>query len=165
MARRRDDGSLLYNIWAHIYGLQALSEEISSGNRDSRLASAARQQLERLNEYATYAGGWNYYDFGAHTQSPSLGATSFGTAAGLVALWEAKSAGIPISQRMTELSIHRLEECRLPNGVFLYGSDYKYIPFIPANKFSGAVGRTQPANYALWLWGSKMRAKKNRRRA
>ncbi len=153
---RRDDGSMLYNIWAHMYVLQALSEEMQHGNQDPRIPSAARQQLERLSEYATYLGGWNYYDFGAHTQSPSLGATSFGTAAGLVALWEAKQANIAVSPKMIALAIHRLEECRLPNGAYLYGNEYQYIPHLPANMWRGAVGRTQPGNYALWLWKSKL---------
>lgn len=49
--------------------------------------------------------------------------------------------------------MHRLEEMRLPNGVYLYGSDYKYIPRLPANRPKGAVGRTQTVNYALKLWG------------
>jgi hypothetical protein len=43
---------------------------------------------------------------------------------------------------------------RLPNGVYLYGTDYKYVPILPANLPRGAAGRTQPANFALWLWQS-----------
>jgi hypothetical protein len=158
---RRDDGSLLYNVWAHTFALQALSDEMEHNkDPDPRLASAARQQLDRLERYQTYVGGWNYYDFAAQTQKPSLGATSFGTAAGLVALWEARQAGVTVPQRMIDLAIHRVEECRLPSGAYLYGSDYKYIPHIPANRARGAIGRAQPANFALWLWGSKKVAEK-----
>jgi hypothetical protein len=43
---------------------------------------------------------------------------------------------------------------RLSNNAYLYGSDYKYIPRLPANQPRGSVGRTQAANYALWLWGA-----------
>jgi len=103
----------------------------------------------------THYGADFGYDFAAQTQQPSLGATSFGTAAGLVALWEARQSGVTVPQRMIDLAIHRLEECRLPTGAYLYGSDYKYIPNLPANRGRGAIGRAQPANYALWLWGSK----------
>src|SRR5688572_28840004 len=85
---RRDDGSIIYNIWAHTYALQAISDELESKPNDSALASAAREQMDRMHRYATYAGGWNYYDFNAQTRMPSLMATSFGTAAGLVALYE-----------------------------------------------------------------------------
>jgi hypothetical protein len=151
---RRDDGELMYNTWAHIYGLQCFAEEILSHNPDSRLRPAADRALKSLVRYATVVGGWNYYDFDAHTQIASMGPTSFGTAAGLVALYEARKAGIDVPQRLIDLCIHRVEDSRLPNGFYLYGSDYKYIPRIPANKEWGAVGRTQPCNYSLWLWQS-----------
>ena len=150
---RRDDGELLYNTWAHIYALQALSEELLV-HKNPRIEEAAKQSLKSLNRYATYVGGWNYYDFDSHTQSPSMGPTSFGTSAGLVALYEAKQAGLEMPPRLVEGSLRRLEEMRLPNGFFLYGSDYKYIPRIPANLERGAVERTQPSYYALWLWHS-----------
>ena len=150
---RRDDGELLYNTWAHMYSVQALAEELLV-RKDSRIEAAAKRSLFSLNRYATYIGGWNYYDFAGHTQVPSLGPTSFGTSAGLVALYEAKEAGLELPPKLVESSLRRLEEMRLPNGFYMYGSDYKYIPRIPANMERGAVGRTQPSNYALWLWKS-----------
>lgn len=151
---RRDDGELLYNTWAHIYTVQALSEEILAHNKDPRLPDAARRAMKSLERYATYVGGWNYYDFHSHTQQPSMGPTSFGTAAGLVALYEAKQAHVEFPPKLAEMAVRRVEESRLPNGFYLYGSDYKYIPRIPANMERGAVGRTQPCNYVLWLWKS-----------
>jgi hypothetical protein len=149
---RRDSGDLLYNVWAHTYALEALAIEMRE-NPDPKIVAAAQWNLDRMIRYATYMGGWNYYDFGAQTQQPSLAPTSFGTAAGLVALWEARKSGLDVPQKLVDMTLHRLEDCRLPNGVFLYGYDYRYIPRIPANMSRGAVGRTQPANYALWLWG------------
>jgi hypothetical protein len=152
---KRDDGQLIYNTWAHIYVLQAMSEEILAGNKDPRIVEVAKRNLKEMVDYATYLGGWAYYDFDSHTQPVSMGPTSFGTAAGLVTLFEAKQAGLEVPEKLVTLSMHSLERCRLPNGVFLYGTDYKYIPTLPANRPQGAVGRTQPANYALWLWKSK----------
>jgi len=149
---RRDSGDLLYNTWAHIYMLQAMAEEMPH-NSDPRIKQVAQRQIERLTRYATYMGGWNYYDFAAHTRQPSLGPTSFGTAAGLVALYEAKQAGLDVPDKLSGQAVRRLEEMRLSNGIYLYGSDYKYIPHLPANRPKGAVGRTQPSNYALKLWG------------
>lgn len=150
---RRADGELLYNTWAHIYVVQALAEEMKDGhNHDPRLAEVAQRNIKHLVEYATYLGGWNYYDFHLHSQSPSLGPTSFGTAAGLVALREARDAGLDVSQRLVDLSLHRLEEMRLSDSAFLYGTDYHYIPRLPANRTRGSIGRTQPANFAIWLW-------------
>ena len=150
---RRDDGELLYNTWAHTFAVQALAEELLV-RKDVRIKAAAERAMQSLTRYATYIGGWNYYDFHGHTQAPSMGPTSFGTAAGLVALYEAKQAGLELPPKLAEMSKRRLEECRLPTGFYMYGSDYKYVPRMPGNMERGAVGRTQPSNYALWLWKS-----------
>ncbi|HXE55368.1 MAG TPA: hypothetical protein VN541_20255 [Tepidisphaeraceae bacterium] len=151
---RRDSGDLLYNTWAHIYLLQALVEELPA-NHDRRVKAVAEREVRDLVRYSTYLGGWNYYDFDAQTQHSSLGPTSFGTAAGLVALYEAKQAGLKVPDDLIQKSLHQLQKMRLPNGVYLYGEDYKYIPRLPANLPKGAVGRTQTANYALMRWGER----------
>src|SRR5205814_2930795 len=104
---RRDDGDLLYNTWAHIYALQALSIEMRD-NKSPELAKAAAWQLERLSHYETFMGGWNYYDDEVGTATPSLEPTSFGTAAGLVALWEARQAGLKVPQRTIDRAINRM---------------------------------------------------------
>jgi hypothetical protein len=155
---RRDDGALLYNVWAHKYALQALSIEIQVNPDRSlvpQLRKAAEYQMDRLKRYETWTGGWNYYDFDAQTQSPSMEGTSFGTAAGLVALWEAKRAGLEVPEKMLARAIRRLEEMRTPTGSYLYSGDMRFYPRFEANKMRGSLGRAQSANYALWLWGSK----------
>jgi hypothetical protein len=151
---RRDDGALIYNTWAHIYSTHALALEMRT-NKDPRIAERLKYHVDELSRYATYAGGWNYYDFDSHTQLVSMGATSFGTAAGLIALYEARQSRIDVPQRMIDLAVHRVEESRLPNGLYLYGVDYKYKLRLPANKQRGAIGRTQPSNYSLLIWDSK----------
>jgi hypothetical protein len=151
---RRDDGAMLYNTWAHIYVLQALAEEMRT-NSDPRLKRAAEWHLDRLGRYESFVGGWGYYDFKVGTQHPAGGATSFGTAAALVAMWEARQVGIEVPQKLIDRAIRLVERTRLPNGVYSYGADYEYIPRLPANQPRGAVGRTQSCNDALWLWGSK----------
>jgi hypothetical protein len=157
---RRDDGPLLYNTWAHTYAVQALSQEMmakspGANGPDPRLKKAIEQHIKFLTRYETYMGGWNYYDFEAQTQVPSMGPTSFGTAAGLVALWEAKQAGVEIPQKVVDRSIKRLVEMKAPGGgAYLYSYDLKYRPRLPANRVRGSVGRTQACNYALWLWGA-----------
>ena len=151
---RRDAGPLMYNIWAHTYSLHALAIEMRH-NKDPRLKTAAEWQLDRLKRYETFIGGWNYYDFEAGTQRPAMGPTSFGTAAGLVALWEAKQSGIDVPLKMIDSALRRLAEMRLPNGAYLYASSHKYHPRHPANRPRGSVGRSQSGNYALWLWSDK----------
>jgi hypothetical protein len=148
---RRDLPDLLYNIWAQIFGLQALAEEYRT-NKDPRIKKAALWQLDMLERYETYVGGWNYYDFSIGTQKPAGEPVSFGTAAGLVALYEARDAGIEVPQGLIDRALRRLAECRLPNGAYLYGSGYRYIPRLQANMLRGSIGRMQPCNYALMLW-------------
>jgi hypothetical protein len=152
---RRDNGPIMYNVWAHTYALQALAVEMRYRD-DPRVRLAAEWHLDMLRRYETVVGGWNYYDFDAQTQTPSMPPTSFGTAAGLLALWEARKSGIEVPQAMVDRCVRRLEECRLPNGSFLYGNGYKYIPHLPANMVRGSIGRNQSGNFALWLWSSPL---------
>lgn len=157
---RRDDGMLLYNIWAHLYALQALSLELQRKPAElaipaEKIKAAALWHLDRMQKYEVFLGGWNYYDFNAQTERPSMEATSFGTAAGLVALWEARRAGLDVPQKMVDRAVRRLEEMRLPNGAYLYSGEHRYAPMHRANYVRGSVGRTQACNYALWIWGSK----------
>ncbi len=151
---RRANGALIYNVWAHLYSLQCFSLEMRD-NPDPRLRKAALGQLNRLKRYQTYMGGWNYYDFEYQTQQPSMGPTSFATAAGLVALWEAKRSSIDAEPGFVERTVRRLEEMRLPDGAYLYSQSLQYSPRHPANTPRGSIGRTQAGNDALMEWGSK----------
>ena len=156
-AVRRGDAQLIYNTWAHTYVTQALAAEAIADRNlrtDPRLRAAVVAQMGRMKRYECYAGGWNYYDFDAQTQRPGSGGTSFGTAAGLVALAEAKRAGFPIDQPMADRAILKLEQMRQPNGAYLYDTDLKYRPTLPANLPRGSLGRSQAGNYALRLWDS-----------
>ena len=73
---------------------------------DAQLQSAAREQMDRLNRYSTYVGGWNYYDFNAQTQQVSLMPTSFGTAAGLVALFQRRRGAIAVGRDGPDGVVH-----------------------------------------------------------
>ena len=153
---RRDDGTLLYNTWAHIYVTEAMAEEMLHADGksiDPRIVEVANRNIKHLQQYATYIGGWAYYDFDDHTFQNAGSPTSFGTAAGLIALYEARQAGLATPARLVKLSLDSLERMREPTGVFMYGEYLRYYPLLPANLPPGAMGRTQPANYALWLWG------------
>lgn len=151
---KRDAGPLLYNTWAHIYVLQALAEELKRNPHQPEVRKAAEKQIHRLEQFETYLGGWNYYDFHEQTQKPSLAPTSFQTAAGIVAMKEARDAGLDVPQGLIDRAVRRVEECRLPDGSYLYGSDYKYKLRYPANKMNGSIGRQQSNNFALWFIGS-----------
>ena len=151
---RRDTGDIIYNVWAHTYALQALAVEMRHTS-DPRVRTMAEWHLDHLVRYETVSGGWFYYDFDAQTQTPSEGTSSFNAAAGLVALWEAKQSGLAVPTDLVERANRRLEECRLPNGAYLYGLYLQYRPLHPVNMPQGSIGRTQACNYALWLWNSE----------
>ena len=150
---RRDDGTLLYNVWANFYALQALAIEMRH-SQDPRIRKAAEWHLDRLVRYETYNGGWFYYDFDAKGQNPSEGPASFSTAAGLVALWEARKSGLDVPQKLVDRAMSRMEDMRLPGGNYLYGYYLRFYPRHPINMTQGSVGRNQSCNLSMWLWGS-----------
>ena len=79
---RRDDPMLIYNIWAHAYGIQALvrmhGRRPDDSTRRARIEELIRGQYDRLTRYEAAEGGWGYYDFGAGTQRPNSDSCSFG---------------------------------------------------------------------------------------
>jgi hypothetical protein len=151
---RRPDAQLIYNIWTHMYVVQCLAAE-SRTNPDPRIRQVVAFHLDRMARYETYLGGWNYYDFGAQTQQPSSEPTSFGTAAGLVALQEAQADGFKVDPHMVQVCIKRLEEMRMPNGACLYDRGLRYLPMLPGNMPQGSAGRAAAADCALLLWKSQ----------
>lgn len=142
----------IYNVWAHTYALQALARAWREDGRED-LRRMAERHLNFLQRYETFIGGWNYYDFNCGAQVPSMEPTSFGTAAGLVALHEARQAGLSVPDPLVRRALRRLREMRLPDGSFLYSSDFRYQPHHLVNRPGGSAGRTQPCHYALWTWG------------
>jgi hypothetical protein len=148
---RRDSADLIYNIWAHTYGLQALAHAYKLKPTDE-IKQAAMWHLDRLVRYETHIGGWNYYDFKIGAQRPAMDPTSFGTAAALVALHEARSAGFEVPQPLVDRALRRLSEMRLSNHAYLYSADGKYRPRADHNLPKGSVGRTASGDFALSLW-------------
>ncbi|HEX7897893.1 MAG TPA: prenyltransferase/squalene oxidase repeat-containing protein [Planctomycetota bacterium] len=151
---RRANRMELYNVWGHTYALQVLAR-VYREEKSPDVRRAAERHLERLQMYETFTGGWNYYDFVYGTRTPSMEPTSFGTAAGLIALYEAREAGISVPEPLIKRALARLKECRQPDGSFLYGSDMRHFPQHLANRGKGSLGRTQSGHDALALWGSK----------
>ena len=150
---RRASPMEIYNVWAHTYALQALACAYREDGVEEYRAAAERH-LRHLQRYETNVGGWNYYDFEIGARTPSMEPTSFGTAAALVALHEARKAGIAVPESLTRRALARLKESRKPDGSFLYSTDFRYVPHHLANHDKGSLGRTQSGHCALWLWDS-----------
>ena len=154
----RPQPDVMYNVWAHAYALQALAAayEAETGELPrARLRASAERHLELLKRYETTFGGWNYYDFDAGTRTPASSPTSFGTGATLVSFYDAERAGLDVPEGMVRRAIVAVEGCRKPDGTYVYDLGFKYYPNHPANQAKGCLGRMQPCNVALYLWGSK----------
>ena len=154
---RRATPDTFYNSWTHAYGIQALVRMLGrrpdDAERCRRIRELIEQQIDMLERYEVVDGGWAYYDFNAHTQKPSGSTMSFVTAAVLVALHEAKLAGVEAPQRLIDRATASIRRQRKPDFSYLYGEYLKWRPMMPVNRPGGSLGRSQACNLAMRLWG------------
>jgi len=148
----------IYNVWGHTYSVQALAMAYEAETEElgrARIRAAAERHLGLLKRYETAYGGWNYYDFEIGTKTPASWPTSFGTAAALVAFFDANRAGLDVPEAMIRRSVAAVAGCRKPDGSFVYDLGWRHYPQHPANQPKGGLGRMQSGNVALYLWGEK----------
>lgn len=153
---RRDDSMLIYNIWTHAYGIQALCRmhrRAASEGRREAIRDQIRGQFDRLVRYESAQGGWGYYDFHAGTQRPDSDSTSFMNAAVLVALHEARALGVEPPAKVVARAIEATKLQRKPDFSYLYGTYLRQRPVMDINRPGGSLGRSQSCNLALRLWG------------
>jgi hypothetical protein len=145
------------DVWGYMYGLQALSRVM----KDTRFTAAeSRAALEKAAH--TYADklarcracGWGYYANAEAAWLPEW-STSFTTAAAVLALVDAQSAGISVPDDLLEPGLKAIERCRLPSGAFTYS-----VEAIPSpgrlegiDNVKSAIGRMQVCNLALLRGG------------
>jgi hypothetical protein len=153
---RRGSPDVLYNIWSHIYGIQALvrmHQRLPDAERRRQLAELIRGQIGFLIRYESVDKGWGYYDFRTSSQRPGTDSTSFMTAAALVALREARDIGIEVPDKLVKGAVDSIHRQRNPDFSYLYGEYLKWNPRHPINRPGGSLGRSQACNVALRLWG------------
>ncbi len=154
---RRDSPMLIYNVWAHGYGIQALVDMYhrvpDDDSRRARIKELIRDQYDRLTRYESVEGGWGYYDFEVGSQRPKTDSTSFVNAAVLVAFHEAKQIGVDPPERVLKRAIDATERQKLPDFSYLYGTYLRHQPRMGINRPGGSLGRSQACNLALRLWG------------
>jgi hypothetical protein len=154
---KRDDAPLLNNIWAHAYGIQALTRMYNrlpdDKERREKIVGHIKQQFEKLAKYESTQGGWGYYDFDGQTQRPDSSSTSFVNAAVLVAMHEAKDIGVDPPEKVLKRGIKMTQFQRQKDGTFIYGTYLWERPTHVINQAAGSLGRSQACNYALRLWG------------
>ena len=155
---RRGSADALYNIWSHLYGIQAfvrMHERLPDPERRKKIAGLIREQINFLIRYESVDKGWGYYDFRIGSQRPATDSTSFMTAAALVALREAKDIGIEVPEKLIKGAVDSIHRQRKPDFSYLYGEYLKYVPQHPINLPGGSLGRSQACNLALRLWGDE----------
>ena len=156
---RRDKPMLIYNVWAHAYGIQALVRMHGRLPHDSarraRIEQLIRGQYDRLTRYEAAEGGWGYYDFGAGTQRPNSESCSFVNATVLVAFHEAKKIGVLPPEKLVQRGMEGIIQQRNPDFSYLYGLYLRYRPAMAINRPGGSLGRSQACNVALRLWGDR----------
>jgi hypothetical protein len=155
---RRADETALYNIWSHIYGIQALvrmHQRLPDPDRKKKLAALIEEQIGFLVRYESVDKGWGYYDFRIGARRPATDSTSFMTAAALVALREAKDIGIAMPPGLIKGAVDSIHRQRKPDFSYLYGEYLKYEAGMPINLPGGSLGRSQACNIALRMWGDE----------
>ncbi len=159
-AAKRAAPDVVYNTWAHAYALEAFAALLPLEHdpvRRARLEAAAREAVRLLQHYEYVDGGWGYYDFNAQTQTPSYGyATSFTTAAVLVALADIEKQGIEVPGRMVRRGVALIHACRLPGGAYAYS--FTLDPRVPrgVNHPMGSLARTPACLACLVASGEKV---------
>ena len=156
---RRDDPELIYNVWTHAYGIQALARMHrrlpDDTERQKKIEELIRGQYERLAKYESAEGGWGYYDFEAGTQRPGSNSTSFVNAAVLVAFHDAKAVGVPPPEKLVRRGVKMTQYQRQRDGTYLYGTYLWARPTMGINQPGGSLGRSQACHLALRLWGDE----------
>jgi hypothetical protein len=154
---RRDTPMLIYNIWAHAYGIQALVRMHGRLPHDTarraRIEELIRNQYDRLTRYEAAEGGWGYYDFSSGTQRPNSDSCSFVNATVLVAFHEAKQIGVSPPEKLVRRGVEGIVLQRNPDFSYLYGWYLRNMPRMGINRPGGSLGRSQACNVALRLWG------------
>lgn len=158
-AVRRGSADVLYNVWTHAYGIQALvrmhGRVPGDASRRGKIEELIRHQIGMLGRYESIDGGWGYYDFRAGTQRPATDSFSFTTGAVLIALHEARTIGITPPEKLVTRAVDSIRRQRLPDSGYLYGEYLKYVPLHPVNRPGGSLGRAQCCNLALRFWEDK----------
>ncbi len=156
--RRCDDWDI-DNVWGLLYGLEGLANALPHAwfrddPRRAAMKSAAATLVQKIGAYQSPNGGWGYYADQIDAWRPQW-ATSFTTAAMVVAMADARAATIDVSDPVFDAAVRALTRCRLQNGAFTYDVMALPRPDGPEgiNDPRGSLCRIPACEYALALGG------------
>lgn len=148
------------NVWGYVYGLQGLARALREGEAGLGAAhpaalAAARAYLKGLADYQSPNGGWGYYADAEAAWRPEW-ATSFTTAAAVLAMTDARAAGLTVPPSVYDAAVKALDRCRMPD--FAYTYDVTALPsrrggLQSINHPRASLGRTQVCGLARFRAG------------
>jgi len=145
-----------YAVWRNTYVLWFFADCIRTGAGTRKdLEPAMKELVTELRESQKSGGGWTYYISSdlQNTNTPLNVSMSFMTAAVLLALREAKDAGISIPKEMSDAALGCLERMRYSDGVFEYMLFHEKEDAPRRSKAPGSAGRGPLCALALHRWG------------
>ncbi|MFN0136568.1 MAG: hypothetical protein ACKVS9_10690 [Phycisphaerae bacterium] len=151
------------DCWAYIYALQAFAEtmrekDLIAADVQARIRELSPRLMLRLRQSQSLSGGWGYLEFDAPRTAQPQWATSFTTAAGVVALVEAKRSGLAIDEDVLLRARRAVERCHMPSGAYTYSvqaiNDPRSSEWI--DQIKGSLSRIQSCNVAILLAGGEM---------
>jgi hypothetical protein len=160
--RRCDDWDI-DNVWGMLYALHGLAAAhahpwFAESPQRAAMSAAIEKLLARVAAYQSPNGGWAYYADQIDGWRPQW-ATSFTTAAMIVALDAARAAGVALDETRVAAAVRAVERCRLPGGAFSY--DVMAIPepgsLESINDVRGSLCRIPVCNLALSIAGWPVR--------
>ena len=132
-------------IWDHLFSVflySRLSTEATDPAVKKECVKRARRGVRALEEVQRTAGTWTYI---------GAGPSSFTTGGVLVALWEAKQAGVKVDQEVVDRGIEGMLKMKSDEGTYYY-SDQSSSDFDDGSP-KGAAGRMAVCYLAEFLWG------------
>jgi hypothetical protein len=150
------------NNWAIIYALDTVSRALqhpryADGPMAEKLREAGVTLVAGLKKYQSPRGGWGYYSDSISGWRPDW-ATSFTTAAAVLAMIEARAAGLEVEDKVFDAGVRAVEHSRLPNGAYDYEvrAVTRHMRMESINQVKGSLGRIQVCNLALYRAGSEL---------
>lgn len=159
---KRPSESDTMNSWAYIYGLQGLAtayghRRYADSPLRTEMAAAVAKHVDNLARGQSISGGWGYLELNPPRTRRPQWATSFTTAAAVVALQEAKRHGLAGDQAVIDRAVRIIKHCRLPNGGYTY--HVRAVPNLHSeyiDQVKGSLSRIQVCHAALIMGGQKV---------
>ncbi len=156
---RRSSADVIYNIWGHAYGLQALVRMLDrfpdDESRCEIIKAAMKEQVGYIERFECLDGGWCYYDFDHKMQKTAGSPCCFVSATVLLALWEAKQREVDVPQRIVDRALASNRRQRYPDFSYAYGEYLRMSPMLGINRPPGSLARSQSCNLVARHWGDK----------